>query len=246
MCDKPEHVDHQDGSGRRSFLKASGGATALGLTGGVSGDASATTLTKALRDRMTPDEIIAKMKEGNQRFRNGVRRNRNYLVEQRASAAGQYPAAVLLTCIDSRAPAEVIMDLGLGAIFNSRIAGNIENADVLGGMEFACKLSGAKVVLVMGHTSCGAVKGAVANAELGNLTGLLAKIKPAVQATTYTGDRSANNYGFIDAVARKNVELTVEGIRRNSPVLAEMESKGTIKIVGAMYDIKSGRLEFLG
>ena len=114
-----------DPVGRRSFLKASGGATALGLTGGgVSGDASATTLTKALRDSMTPDQIIAKMKEGNQRFRNGVRRNRDYLVEQRAGAAGQYPAAVLLTCIDSRAPAEVIMDLGLGAIFNSRIAGN--------------------------------------------------------------------------------------------------------------------------
>ena len=193
---------------------------------------------------MTSDQIIAVMKAGNERFRAGVRKDRNYLNEQRASAMGQYPAAVLLSCIDSRAPAEVIMDLGIGDIFNCRLAGNIENPDILGSMEFACKLVGAKVVLVMGHTACGAIKGAIDNAELGNLTGLLAKIKPAVQATTYAGDRSANNYTFVDAVARKNVEMTVANIRKDSPVLAELESKGTIKITGAMYNLETGVVEF--
>lgn len=136
------------------------------------------------------------------------------------------------------------MDLGIGDIFNCRLAGNIENPDILGSMEFACKLVGAKVVLVMGHTACGAIKGAIDNAELGNLTGLLAKIKPAVQATTYAGDRSANNYTFVDAVARKNVEMTVANIRKDSPVLAELESKGTIKITGAMYNLETGVVEF--
>src|SRR5262245_11328218 len=179
---------------------------------------------------MSPAEIIAAMKRGNERFRRGVRKNRNYLNEQKASASGQYPAAVLLSCIDSRAPAEVIMDLGIGDIFNCRVAGNVANQDVLGSMEFACKLAGAKVVLVMGHTVCGAIKGAIDNAELGNLTGLLDKIKPAVQATSHSGERSSKNYSFVDAVARTNVVLTMDNIRKNSPVLAELESKGTIMI----------------
>src|SRR3954466_13377243 len=194
MCDKLEHSPGCGGSNRRKILKGSGSAAALGLAGGlVAEPAQADALTKAQRDKMTPDQIIAAMKKGNGRFQQGVRKNRNYLNEQKASASGQYPAAVLLSCIDSRAPAEVIMDLGLGDIFNTRLAGNIDNGDVLGGMEFACELTGAKVVLVMGHTSCGAIKGAVANAELGNLTGLLAKIKPAVAATIYTGARTADN-----------------------------------------------------
>jgi carbonic anhydrase len=165
------------------------------------------------------------MKRENARFQRGERKARNYLREQGASAAGQYPAAVLLSCIDSRAPAEVIMDLGIGDVFNCRVAGNIENNDILGSMEFACKLSGAKVVVVMGHTACGAIKGAIADAELGNLTGLLAKIKPAVQATIYDGVRSATNYAFVDAVSRKNVELTIANVRQHSPVLAEVETK---------------------
>jgi carbonic anhydrase len=138
------------------------------------------------------------------------------------------------------------MDLGIGDIFNCRVAGNVENNDILGSMEFACKLAGAKVVLVMGHTACGAVKGAISNVELGNLTGLLAKIKPAVQATSYTGDRSATNYDFVDAVARKNVELTIASIRKDSPDLAGLETKGTIKISGAMYNLNTGAVEFFG
>ena len=153
---------------------------------------------------------------------------------------------MLLSCIDSRAPAEVIMNLGIGDIFNCRVAGNVENEDILGSMEFACKVAGAKVVLVMGHTACGAVKGAIDNAELGNLTGLLAKIKPAVQATTFAGERTAKNNSFVDAVARKNIELTIADIRKDSPVLAELESKGTIKIAGAIYNLETGAVEFFG
>jgi carbonic anhydrase len=232
---------------RRGFLKTGTVATALGLSGGVllSGSARADALTKAQRDKMTPDEIIAAMKKGNERFRKGQRKNRDYLREQRASASGQYPAAVLLSCIDSRAPAEVIMDLGIGDIFNCRVAGNVANEDILGSMEFACKLAGAKVVLVMGHTACGAIKGAIDNAKLGNLTGLLAKVQPAVQATAYAGERSASNYSFVDAVARKNVELTLANVRRDSPVLAELATNGSIKMIGAMYNIGTGAVEFL-
>src|SRR4051794_34060971 len=246
MCDEVEQHADCDGSGRRNFLKATSAAGALGLMGGAlfTRSARADALTKAQRDGMTPEQVIAVMKEGNERFRRGERKDRNYLREQRASAKGQYPSAVLLTCIDSRAPAEVIMDLGIGDIFNCRVAGNVENEDILGSMEFACKLSGAKVVLVMGHTACGAIKGAIDNAELGNLTGLLAKIKPAVAATAYTGERSATNYSFVDAVARKNVEMTVAGIRKDSPVLAELEAKGTIKITGAIYNLETGAVQF--
>jgi carbonic anhydrase len=187
---------------------------------------------------------LALLKNGNKRFYTGKREDHNFLGQQRASAKGQYPAAVLLSCIDSRASAETIMDLRIGDIFNSRVAGNVENSDILGSMEFACKLAGAKVVLVMGHTSCGAIKGAIDNAELGNLTGLLTKIKPAVAATTYAGERTSKNYAFVDAVARKNVEMTMADIRKDSPVLAEMESNGAIKIAGAMYNLETGVVDF--
>jgi carbonic anhydrase len=236
-----------DRTNRRSFLKTGTVATALGLSSGVllSGSARADALTKAQRDKMAPEDIIAAMKKGNERFRRGERKNRDYLREQRASAGGQYPAAVLLSCIDSRAPAEVIMDLGIGDIFNCRVAGNVANEDILGSMEFACKLAGAKVVLVMGHTACGAIKGAIDNAKLGNLTGLLAKVQPAVQATAYPGERSASNYSFVDAVARKNVELTLANVKRDSPVLAELAANGSIKMIGAMYNIGTGAVEFL-
>jgi carbonic anhydrase len=248
MCETLEQSRNGNGSGRRKFLRTAGVATALGLAGGTffRGLARADALTKAQRDKMTPEQIVEVMKEGNERFRRGERKNRDYLREQRASAKGQYPAAVLLSCIDSRAPAEVIMDLGIGDIFNCRVAGNVVNEDILGSMEFACKLAGAKVVLVMGHTACGAIKGAIDNAQLGNLTGLLARIKPAVQATTYTGtgERAASNYSFVDAVARKNVELTLADVRKDSPVLAELAANGTIKMTGAMYNLETGAVEF--
>jgi len=233
---------------RRGFLRSVASAGIVGLVGPslLMTSAHADALTHAQRDSMTPEQIIDVMKRGNERFQKGERKPRNYLREQKASAKGQYPAAVLLSCIDSRAPAEVIMDLGIGDIFNCRIAGNIENDDILGSMEFACKLMGAKVVLVMGHTSCGAIKGAIANAELGHLTGLLARIKPAVDATQYDGERSATNYTFVDKVARKNVELTIAQIRRDSAVLSEMESQHGIKIAGSMYNLSTGAVEFFG
>jgi len=232
--------------GRRTFLKLASSVTAIGVFGGkLSGSfVYADVLGKEKRDKMTPDEILAELKRGNKNFSKGLRTSRNFINEQKATAKGQFPAAVVLSCIDSRAPAEVIMDLGIGDIFNARVAGNIANDDILGSMEFACKISGAKVVLVMGHTACGAIKGAIDNVELGNLTGLLAKIKPAVKATTFKGEASAKNSAYVDVVAQKNVELTIADIRKKSAVLAELESKGAIKISGAMYNLETGTMNF--
>ena len=233
---------------RRAFLKAAGVASGVALVGAAipARIVWAVALTKAERDRMTPDQIIEAMKLGNERFRKGQRsRHEEYLAQQRASAKGQYPAAVILSCIDSRAPAEMIMDLGIGDVFNARVAGNVANEDILGSMEFACEVAGAKVVLVMGHTACGAIKGAIDRVQLGNLTGLLAKIQPAVDVTSYQGERSAKNYAFVDAVARKNVELTMAGIHRGSDIIGALETKGSVKIAGAMYNVESGAVEFL-
>jgi carbonic anhydrase len=231
---------------RRTFIKIAGVVTAATALGAVPAGqvAYAAALTKAQREKMTPDDVIALMEKGNERFRLGKESPHDYLAQQRVSAKGQYPAAVILSCIDSRAPVETIMDLGIGDCFNARVAGNIANDDILGSMEFACKVAGAKVVLVMGHTACGAIKGAIDNVQLGNLTGLLAKIRPAVEATQYEGNRSAKNYGFVDAVARKNVELTMIDIHRRSAILADLETSGAIKIAGAMYNLETGTVEF--
>jgi carbonic anhydrase len=235
------------GVDRRAFLSAVGVAGMVAVAGAVLPPrvAWAAALTKAERDRMTPDEIIQLMKTGNERFRRGQKTTQDYLAQQRASAKGQYPAAVLLSCIDSRAPAETIMDLGIGDVFNARVAGNVVNDDIIGSMEFACQVAGAKVVLVMGHTACGAIKGAIDQVQLGSLTGLLAKIRPAVDSTAYAGERSSKNYGFVDAVARKNVELTLAEIRRRSPIIAGLEANGAVKLAGAMYNLESAVVEFL-
>src|SRR6185369_5674874 len=231
---------------RRSVLKLAGIATAAAILSNVPRRAAhAAALTDAQRSKLTPDDIVAMMKAGNERFRLGKESPHDYLAQQKASAKGQHPAAIILSCVDSRAPAETIMDLGIGDCFNARVAGNVANDDILGSMEFACKLAGAKLILVMGHTACGAVKGAIDNAQLGNLTQLLAKIRPAVDATQYEGERSAKNYGFVDAVARKNVELTMADIPHRSAVLKDLEASGAIKIVGSMYDLATGRIEFL-
>jgi carbonic anhydrase len=232
---------------RRGFLALTGIASATLLSAAPAGHlAYAAALTKERRDGMSPDDVIALMTKGNERFRLGQESPHDYLAQQKASAKGQYPAAVLLSCIDSRAPAETIMDLGIGDCFNARVAGNIANDDILGSMEFACKVAGAKVVLVMGHTACGAIKGAIDRVQLGKLTGLLAKIRPAVEATRYQGERSAKNYDFVDAVARKNVELTTADIRRRSAVLADLATSGAIRIVGSMYNLETGLVEFFG
>jgi len=208
---------------------------------------SAAALTKAERDRMSPDDIIQAMKLGNERFRRGQRtRQEDYLAQQRASAKGQYPAAVVLGCIDSRVPAEIVFDVGIGDTFNARVAGNVANDDILGSMEFACGVSGAKVVLVLGHTACGAIKGAIDDVVLGNLTGLLARIKPAISATKYEGEKSSKNYDYVDAVARTNVALTLDHIRQRSQVLSDLEKKGSVKMIGAMYQLSSGTVDFVG
>jgi carbonic anhydrase len=193
---------------------------------------------------MTPGEVIVEMKKGNERFRAGKMVARDYLVQQQSTAAGQYPAAVVLGCLDSRAPAEIIFDTGIGDTFNGRIAGNVVNDDLLGSMEFACAVAGAKVVLVFGHTACGAVKGAIDDVELGNLTGLLARIKPAISATRFEGEKSSKNAPYVDAVARTNVVLALDNVRRRSPILEDLEKKGSIQIAGGMYDLATGKVEF--
>ncbi len=235
-------------AGRRTALKSALSLAALGATGGASwllpSLAQAAALTKAQRDAMTPDQVIALAKQGNERFRTGKMEDHDYLAQKRASASGQYPVAVILSCIDSRAPAEIILDTGIGEAFNARVAGNIANDDLLGSMEFACAVAGAKVVLVMGHTACGAIKGAIDGAKLGNLTGLLEKIKPSVDATQFSGERSSKNDAFVDAVAATNVRRTIEEIRRRSDVLAGLEKDGKIKIVGSMYHLVGGMVEF--
>jgi carbonic anhydrase len=229
---------------RRGFFGLAAVATATASGGPTLRRAEGAALTKEQRDAMTADDIIAAMRKGNERFRLGQESPHDYLAQQKASAKGQYPAAVILSCIDSRAPAETIMDRGIGDCFNARVAGNVADDDILGSMEFACKVAGAKVVLVMGHTACGAIKGAIDKVQLGNLTGLLTKIRPAVDATRYTGERSAKNYDFVDAVARKNVELVMADIRKRSHVLASLEKAGAVKIAGSMYNLETGLVEF--
>jgi len=194
---------------------------------------------------MTPQQIIAMMKSGNERFRRGERMDRNFLAEQEGSAAEQYPAAILLTCIDSRAPAEIILDLGIGEVFNARLAGNVADQMALASMEFACKIAGAKVILVMGHTGCGAVKGAIDRVRLGKLTSLLERIGPAIESTPCVGERSSTNAAFVDAVARANVQLTMKQIRRESAVLDELVGDGKVVIAGAMYDLRTATVDFL-
>ena len=233
---------------RRGFLSAALGACAISPLGPLSvqlAPSMSGSLTKEQRDSMTPSQVIDELRKGNQRFRAGKMAPRDYLAEKRSSASGQYPAAVILGCVDSRVPAEIIFDAGIGDLFSGRVAGNVVNDDQLGSMEFACAVSGAKLVLVLGHTACGAIKGAIDDVELGNLTGLLAKIKPAIPETKFEGEKSSKNSAYVDAVARTNVKLGIENIRRRSPVLEELEKKGSIQITGAMYNLANGVVEFV-
>ena len=207
--------------------------------------ARAAALTKEERDKLTPDQVIEMLERGNERFRAGKMEAHDYLAQKRATASGQFPAAAILSCIDSRAPAEIILDAGIGDTFNARVAGNVANDDIIGSLEFACAAAGAKLVLVMGHTACGAVRGAINNVELGHLTALLGKIRPAIGATTYSGDRTGKNDAFVDAVAATNARRTVDEIRARSSVLAGLEKDGKIKIVPSMYHLNGGRVELL-
>ena len=203
--------------------------------------------TRETQATMTPQKSLQYLKEGNLRFQNNLKANRNLLEQVNDTSDGQFPFATILSCIDSRVSAELVFDQGLGDIFSVRIAGNFVNEDILGSMEFACKLAGTKLIVVLGHTSCGAVKGACDNAQMGNLTKLISKIKPAVQAVTEPKnetERNSSNIQFVDNVAKKNVYLTIDRIHQESPILSEMEKNGEIMIIGAMYDINTGAVDF--
>jgi carbonic anhydrase len=203
--------------------------------------------TKETQAAMTFKSSVDGLMEGNQRFLNKQPIQRDLLDQVRDTATGQYPFAAVLSCIDSRIPTEVIFDQGIGDIFNARIAGNFINEDILGSLEFACKLAGSKVIMVMGHTSCGAVKGACDHAKLGNLTQMLDKIMPAVDSipTAEGEERNSSNKEFVNAVSAKNVEIAVTQIKDKSEVLKEMFDKGEIDIVGAMYDVSTGKVDLL-
>ena len=203
--------------------------------------------TRETQATMTPQKSLQYLKEGNQRFQNNLKANRNLLEQVNDTSDGQFPFATILSCIDSRVSAELVFDQGLGDIFSVRIAGNFVNEDILGSMEFACKLAGTKLIVVLGHTSCGAVKGACDDAKLGNLTKLIEKITPAVNDVKAPSDkalRNSKNLEFVDNVAKRNVELTIDRIHAESPILCEMENNGEIMIIGAMYDIQTGAVQF--
>ncbi len=203
------------------------------------------TLTKEMQMSLTPAKAIELLREGNKRFVNNLKVNRNLLQQVNETSGGQYPLAVVLSCIDSRTSAELIFDQGLGDIFSVRIAGNIINEDILGSMEFACKVAGAKALVVLGHSKCGAVKGACDHVEMGNLTNLLSKLQPAVYAEkTVTTDRSSANDEFVEKVATLNVKMAMHQIHDKSTILNDMILKGEIAIIGGMYNVETGVVEF--
>lgn len=187
---------------------------------------------------MTPEEALNRLREGNIRFIEKQNIEADLMEQVHASAGGQYPFAAVLGCIDSRVPAELVFDQGIGDIFNARVAGNIVNEDILGSLEYACKVAGSKLILVLGHTACGAVTAACKRVELGNITTLLSKITPAV-------DFFGKKLPEVDEVARKNVQMSIERIKRESDILSEMEKKGEIQIRGGMYDVTSGKVSLL-
>jgi carbonic anhydrase len=203
------------------------------------------TLTKEMQSAITPSVALEILKDGNKRFVSNLKINRNLLQQANETSDGQHPFAVILSCIDSRTSAELIFDQGLGDVFSVRIAGNIVNEDILGSMEFGCKVAGAKIIVVLGHTKCGAVKGACDNVTLGNLSGLIAKIKPAVDQESVTSEnRNSSNGVFVENVAELNVSLSVKNILLKSPIIADMVKNGDIGIVGGIHDITTGEVKF--
>ena len=203
--------------------------------------------TKETQAAMTPESSLQALKDGNQRFINASQLVRDLNAQVDATSMGQYPFATVLHCIDSRVSAEHVFDQGIGDLFSIRIAGNFVNEDILGSMEFACKLAGTKVLVVLGHTACGAVKGACDHARMGNLTALINKIEPAVDAVELPVDesmRNSSNIGFVNSVASKNVEMTLSNIRNKSEILNQMEASGDLIIIGGMYDITDGKVTF--
>lgn len=202
-------------------------------------------LTEEIQNKITPDEALQRLKEGNARFVANRMVERDLLHQVAATGEGQYPFAIVLGCVDSRVPPEVIFDQGIGDIFSARIAGNFVNEDILGSMEFATKVTGAKLILVLGHTQCGAIMGAIDDAQLGNLTGMLAKLKPAVKSVSTSNEVQCSiDQEFVQAVTEKNVELTLDAIREKSHVLKEMLDAGEIKLAGGVYDVQTGKVSF--
>ena len=203
-------------------------------------------LTKVERDLLTPEQVLQEFKAGNERFKNGnVTQRKHSEAIRKAATDGQFPKAMVLSCVDSRVPVEDVFDQGIGDIFVGRVAGNFVNTDLLGSMEFACKVSGAKLILVMGHQHCGAIKGAI-DVHLGNITSMLTNVKPAVvMSQSFGGEKSSKNETFVKLVSQNNVKNTIAKIRSESEILRTMESKGEIKIVGAFYTLRTGELQFI-
>jgi carbonic anhydrase len=202
-------------------------------------------LTKEEQDALTPDMVLEMLEGGNIFFINNDLTARNHSAQVRKSTLSQYPKAIVLSCVDSRVPVEDVFNRGIGDMFVARVAGNFVNEDILGSMEFACKVSGSKLILVMGHEHCGAIKAAIDDVKLGNITAMIEKIKPAVDAVKYDGDRTSKNQEFVHMVSESNVKNTMEQIRLKSPILKEMEANGEIKIVGALYDMDNGVVDFI-
>ncbi len=206
-----------------------------------------TVITKEIQNTLTPTSILADLLEGNKRFTEAKKETVDYLAQVRQTVEGQFPKAVILSCIDSRVPVEVVFDQSIGDVFVARVAGNFENVDILGSMEYSCKVAGSKLVLVLGHESCGAVKAACDGVELGNITEMLSKIIPAVKlsATQVNGEANSSNEDMVTKTVANNVLLTIDRIREKSPILKEMEDNGDIKIVGGVYHLSTGKVEML-
>lgn len=204
-------------------------------------------LTKAEQESLTPEEVLRELIEGNERFKNSNVTQRQHSEEiRKVVTGGQFPKAIVLSCLDSRVPVEDVFDQGLGDVFVGRVAGNFANTDLIGSMEFACKVAGAKLIFVMGHQHCGAIKGAIDDVHLGNITSMLANIKPAVEMSqNFEGEKTSKNDAFVKTVNKNNIRNTISQIRAKSEILKEMESKGQIKIVGAYYSLLTGKLEFV-
>lgn len=202
-------------------------------------------MTQEEQKSLTPEKVLTLLKEGNDRFVKGELTVKDVPKQIIEASKGQYPKAVILSCLDSRVPIEKVFDRSIGDVFVARVAGNIVNEDILASMEYGCKVSGAKVILVLGHTDCGAVKSAIDNVQMGNITELLAKIRPSIDSLgAYSGEKTSKNKEFLEKVSNENVRTAIDNIRLNSPILKEMEDKGEIKIVGAVYDIDNGKVNF--
>lgn len=202
--------------------------------------------TKESQEKLTPELVLESLKAGNQRFVNNQMIPRDYTAQVKKTAVGQYPEAVILSCIDSRVPVEHIFDKGFGDVFVARVAGNFVNADILGSIEFSTAVAGAKVILILGHRGCGAIKAAIDKVQLGNITGMLTNIEPAVKmAEHFSGPKTSDNDAFVDAVVTNNVMCTMQKLREQSPIVAELEKKGSIAIVGGVYDIETGLVHFM-